>query len=300
MHWKQFSQTWPINTCANSTYTHNTSLCTQIHLQQCFARWLIICWLDVFFREFKALIAKTLRQKAYTQVHPEHSGNNLIRFSHQSPNTLSVSAVHEYDKLREMSFFIFAVSVPNHSQHYCSSISPHFIQFHAAEWDNGNIIWFFFFFSQSSVPEFKASMERAPVWQIIIEGDIAWFWHIGNARSAIVISADGSPITFSCPCHLSSQCRRNITVQQRGAIAILLFHFTIMQIICSSYTTLLVWVNMGCFPAPRAWIPTSQSVGISKSTIFADRDIASECPSLLICYMNIKQLCVTVKAGYDL
>lgn len=253
----------------------------------------------MFFEEFKALIAKTLWQKAHTQVHAEHSGNNLIRFSHRSPNTLSVSAVHEYDKLREMSFFIFAVSVPSHSQHYCSSISPHFIQFHAAEWDNADVIWFFF----SSAPSLnsrqaKASIERAPVWRIIIEGDIAWFWHIGNARSAIVISADGSPITFSC--HLSSQCRCNIIIQQRGAIAILVFHFTTMQIICSSYITLLVLDNVGCIPAASAQIPIFQSVGISKSTVFTDRDIASECPFPLICYMNIKQLCVTVKAGYDL
>lgn len=175
-------------------------------------RWLIICWLNVFLGNLRLTLPKHSDRK-HTQVHAKHSGNNLIRFSHWSPNYLSVSAVHEYDKLREMSFFIFAVSVPSHSQHYCSSISPHFIQFHAAEWGNANVIWFLFFFSSApslNSRQAKASIERAPVWRIIIEGDIAWFWHTGNARSAIVISADGSPITFSCPCHLSSQCRCNI------------------------------------------------------------------------------------------
>lgn len=253
----------------------------------------------MFFEEFKALIAKTLWQKAHTQVHAEHSGNNLIRFfTSESKHSLCLSRAWIWQTKGNVFLHICCIC----SESFPALLFLHFPSLYpiSCSWMRQCRRYLIFFSSAPSLNsrQAKASIERAPVWRIIIEGDIAWFWHIGNARSAIVISADGSPITFSC--HLSSQCRCNIIIQQRGAIAILVFHFTTMQIICSSYITLLVLDNVGCIPAASAQIPIFQSVGISKSTVFTDRDRASECPFPLICYMNIKQLCVTVKAGYDL
>lgn len=55
---------------------------------------------------------------------------------------------------------------------------------------------FFFPVASMNSQGAKASLVRTPVWWIVMEGDIAQFWHIGNARSAIFISADGSPITL--------------------------------------------------------------------------------------------------------
>ncbi len=97
-------------------------------------------------------------------------------------------------------------------------------------------------------------------------------------------------------CHLTAAVI--LSVQQRGPSAILLFCVTTMQIICCSCTTLPTRDNM--VYAPHAQIPTFMRAGISKSANLTDRDEASECPSPLIFYMNIKQFSVTVKAEYDL
>lgn len=110
-------------------------------------------------------VAGSSMQKTHVQTqYIETAGNNLIRFHITvSLHPLSVPA-YEYDKLREMSFYIFGISVPSESQRYCSSISHHFIQFHAAERDNADIIRFFFFSALSMNSQgAKASIVRTPV-----------------------------------------------------------------------------------------------------------------------------------------
>lgn len=69
----------------------------------------------------------------------ETAGNNSD-FPSLCPSTPSLCAwVRMWQTKRNIFLYIWRIC----SQCYCSSISHHFIQFHAAEWDNADIIRFF-------------------------------------------------------------------------------------------------------------------------------------------------------------
>ncbi len=208
------------------------------------------------------------------------------------PPTLSVPAC-ECDKLREMSFYIFGISVPSESQRSCHLFPITLSNFMQLNETMQTISAFFF---SCSVHEFTgagASIVRTPVWWIVIEGDLPQFWHIGNAKSAVFISADGSPITFSCPCHLPSHCCCNIICTAEGTHCHIVVPF-------HNYANYMLPLHSSACSKQHGLVYAFMSAGISKSTNLTDRDITSECPFPFIFFMNVKQLSVAVKAGYDL
>lgn len=99
------------------------------------------------------------------------------------------------------------------------------------------------------------------------------------------------PNYISCLCHLSSHCCSNIICTAEGT------HCFIVISLHYHVNHMLVLHSPACrrqyelVYAPHTQIHTFMRAGITNLT-----DIASECPSPLICYMNIKQFSGMVKA----
>lgn len=109
----------------------------------------------MFFEEFKALIAKTLWQKAHTQVHAEHSGNNLIRFfTSESKHSLCLSRAWIWQTKGNVFLHICCI---------CSESFPALLFLHFPSLYPISCSWmrqcrrYLIFFFQRSVPEFTAS-----------------------------------------------------------------------------------------------------------------------------------------------
>lgn len=97
---------------------------------------------------------------------------------------------------------------------------------------------------------------------------------------------------FSRPRCLSSWCFCVIIHKVEGITVVLWFHLSAMQIIFSSF-----WITFqSVFTPPHP--SSNMSTWITDGRNFPNR--VSECPSALICCMNIKQPSATREPEYDL
>lgn len=140
-----------------------------------------------------------------------------------------------------MSFHIFGISVPSDSQRYCSSISHHFIQFHAAEWDNADIQYFFL----CSVHEFAGSQGFHRENSCVMDPNrgrhctVLTYW---KCKISCIHSCRWLP-QLHLAAHVTSHLIAAVilSVQQQGPIALLVFLCTSMQIFCFSCLPLTTW-----------------------------------------------------------
>lgn len=140
-----------------------------------------------------------------------------------------------------MSFHIFDISVPSDSWCCCSSISHHFIQFHAAEWDNADIIRFFFLRSdrefagsQSFHYEISRVMDRNGGRRCaVLTHWKCWISYIHFCRWL-----PNYTLAVRVTCHLKAATI--LSVQRRGPISILLFDYYANHRHCPQHHGLLM------------------------------------------------------------